>query len=100
MSSVQQLRSKRPPVNIRVQTNRAGELLAISMVLQSGLRTTLEYLAVLHGCKEGQWLDEIKGTLVNDASNLWSENLPIDEEVRALDRGGAIMQALIGALRH
>jgi hypothetical protein len=50
--------------------------------------------------REGPWLDDLEKTLVDDASNIWAEGLPLDAELRALDSGRVLIGAIIGALRH
>jgi len=98
--SLKRLRSSRIPVAIRLQSGQAAELLAIALALQSGLRTTLEYIAVSHGCRDDCWLDELERTLINDASNVWAEGVPIDVELRALESGRKAITTLIRALRE
>lgn len=100
MKSAKQLRAKRSPVNIRLRSGQTPELMAIAMALQAGLRTVLEELAVLHDFEEGPWLDDLERVLINDASNIWSQGVPIDAELRALDSGRDHMQALVAALRR
>jgi hypothetical protein len=95
-----ELRSSRIPVNIRVRPGQTAELMAIAMALQQALRTTLEELAVLHGSKAGVWLDELERTLTVDASNVWSQGLQLDAEVRALSGGRELVKMLVDALRQ
>lgn len=99
MPLLKKLRLTRPSVNLRLQTGQTGELLTITMTLQTGLRTTLEHLAAQHGFKDGAWLDDIEKTLLSDASNISSSGLPIEAEARALNSGKAHIQALVTALR-
>ncbi len=71
----------------------------MTMALQSGLRTALEHLAAANGFRDGPWLTEIEKTLVDDASNLWSEGIPIETEVTAIGGGRSLMLALTKSLR-
>lgn len=100
MKSAKQLRANRSPVNIALRSGQTAELMAIVMALQAGLRTALEELAVLHGFEAGLWLDDLETVLINDASNVWSEGLSMDAELRALNGGRDHMQALVAALRR
>lgn len=100
MTTMKQLRSKRIPVNIRLETGQTAELMAIAITLQASFRTALEHLAESHGYKGGLWLDDIERILLDDASNIWSEGLPIDAELRALNSGRALMSALTKSFRE
>jgi len=75
-------------------------MMAIAMALQSALRTTLEELAALHGFKEGRWLDDLEKTLIEDASNIWSQGLPLEAERQAIDNGRRLMMTVVDALRQ
>ncbi|WP_149763154.1 hypothetical protein [Neomesorhizobium albiziae] len=97
--SLDRLRAIRPPVNIRLRSGQTAELMAMAMALQASLRAALEELAVVHGCTDGPWLDELEKTMFRDASNIWADGLPIDAELRAMDSGRALVQALTNALR-
>jgi len=87
MKTSPEIRAKRVPVSTQLQSGQTTELMALATTLQAGLRTALEELAALHDFKEGVWLDELETVLINDASNIWNEGLPMDAELRALDGG-------------
>ncbi|MEO9340409.1 hypothetical protein ABFT80_23630 [Mesorhizobium sp. SB112] len=99
MTSIEQLRLKRVPINTRLRREQTAELIAITMALQSGLRTTLEHLAAANGFQDGPWLTEIEKTLVEDASNLWSEGIAIETELNAMSSGRNLIRTLTEALR-
>ena len=99
MSALRQLRAGRPAVNIQLRSSQTAELLAIVRALQTGLRTTLEYLAEQHGFEDGPWLDELEKALIGDVSNIWAQGLPIETELKALEEGRRLMQTLTNALR-
>lgn len=93
------LRASRSPVKIRVRPDQTAALMAMTMALQSSLRTALEELAVVHDCADGPWLDDLEQIMMRDASNIWAEGLALDAELQALDGGRTLVQALTNALR-
>lgn len=99
MPTMKQLRSKRVAVNAQLQSGQTAELITMTMALQSALRTALEHLAAQNGFSDGPWLQALEKTLLDDASNIWSEGVHMETEASAMNVGKAHLAAIVDALR-